>query len=128
MNLGEKVLIKLKNEISKEEYNHYIKNLKYDTRRSKDNILYFTASNIFIAKWINSKYKKKIAELAEIQTNQQSIINIMVYRPDKPSSRTLIPANNHKNISKSTHLNPSLTFDSFIVGDSNQFATAQPFL
>jgi len=49
MNIGQKVLFELKKEISEVEYERYIKNLIYDTKRSRSNIVYFNAPNMIVA-------------------------------------------------------------------------------
>lgn len=119
MNVGQKVLLELKKEINEIEYERYIKNLIYDTKRSRSNIVYFNAPNMIIAKWIKSKYKEKLAHLFELQNEIKPEIKITIGKEKAvPSVKETI----EKHHSKSTHLNPSLTFESFIVGDSNQFA------
>lgn len=121
MNIGEKILFELQKEIHPTEYSRYIKYLVYDTKNSKSNIAYFNAKNIIIAKWIKSKYSDKITHLFELHTDIKPEIKIEVIK--KKSSPTSESKNhNEKGYSRSTLLNPSLTFDSFIVGTSNQFA------
>ena len=121
MNIGQKVLFALKKEISPIEYERYIKKLHYDAQRSRSNIACFSAANKLIAKWVMTKYSDKIAHLFELENDIRPEIEITVGKGkrDAPSSVTSIE---QKSNSKSTKLNPSFTFDSFIVGDSNQFA------
>ncbi|MEY3091094.1 MAG: chromosome replication initiator protein DnaA, partial [Pseudomonadota bacterium] len=119
MNVGQKVLFELKKEISEVEYERYIKNLVYDTKRSRSNVVYFNAPNMIIAKWIQSKYKDKLAHLFELQNEIKPEIKITI---GKEKVVPTLKETAEKSHSKSTHLNPSLTFESFIVGDSNQFA------
>jgi chromosomal replication initiator protein len=122
MNIGQKVLFELKNEISNLDYERYIKKLHYDVKLSRSDAAYFSAPNLIIAKWIKSKYIRKMAHLFEIQGEVKPYIEISVGKVTKKSTKTYDQNNNEKSNSKSTNLNPSLTFDSFIVGDSNQFA------
>ncbi len=123
MNVGQKVLFELKKEISQTEYERYIKKLVYNAKRSRSNIVYFAAPNMLIAKWVKTKYIDKIAHLFELQNEIKPTIEITVGVREKetptPQSK---PALQEKSNTKSTYLNPSLTFESFIVGDSNQFA------
>jgi chromosomal replication initiator protein len=121
MNIGQKVLFELKKEISEIEYERYIKNLIYDTKRSRSNIAYFNAPNMIIAKWIKSKYTDKLVHLFELQNEVKPEIEISVGKQSKQSTKPVVQ-HTEKQTSKSTYLNPSLTFESFIVGDSNQFA------
>lgn len=121
MNIGQKVLFELKKEIPETEYERYIKNLVYDTKRSRSNIVYFNAPNMIIAKWIKSKYNDKLVHLFELQNEVKPEIEITVGTQNRQSTKPVV-SHTEKQASKSTYLNPSLTFESFIVGDSNQFA------
>jgi len=122
MNIGQKVLFELKKEISQTEYDRYINKLVYDTKHSRSNLVYFSAPNMFIAKWIKTKYADKIAHLFELQNEIKPEIEILVGKQKKQNATVMVKQSSEKNTSKSTYLNPSLKFDSFIVGDSNQFA------
>jgi len=122
MNIGQKVLFELKKEISETEYERYIKKLVYDTRRSRSNIACFNAPNMLVAKWIKTKYSDKLSHLFEIQNDIKPEVKITVGKQPEQKNKPIIKQNSDKQSSKSTYLNPSLTFESFIVGDSNQFA------
>ena len=121
MNIGEQILTTLQEEISPSEYERYIKNCYYDPKRSRSDIAYFTVPNILIAKWVQTKYRDKIAHLFEIHNGIRPDVEIHVghvkIHPAASGS-----AESKGSAAKSTHLNPSFTFESFIVGDSNQFA------
>ena len=121
MSIGKSVLAALKKEINTNEYQRYIKNLQYDEIRSRSDRAIFTTSNIIVAKWITTKYREKIAHLFEIQSGIKPQVEILLGEIDT-SSKKRTQAKEHKNTPKSTHLNPSFTFESFIVGSSNQFA------
>ena len=124
MDIGQKVLQELKKEISENEYRRYIKNLQYDTENSRSDTAIFKAPNILTAKWVSTKYGKKIAHLFELENGIKPKVDVVVGKIEKSGrvdkSATVIQNRDTK--SKSTHLNPSFTFDSFIVGSSNQFA------
>jgi len=122
MNTGQKVLFELKKEISGTEYERYIKKLVYDTQRSRSNIAYFNAPNMLVSKWIKTKYADKIAHLFELQNQIKPKIEITVGTEREKRTPSAPKQSSDKQPSKSTYLNPSLTFESFIVGDSNQFA------
>lgn len=122
MNIGQKVLFELKKEISDIDYQRYIKKLVYDSKTSRSNIVYYIAPNIFIAKWVKSKYNDKLAHLFELHNEVRPHIKITVLVPTSPNTRQKTKELVLKPHAKSTYLNPSLTFESFIVGDSNQFA------
>ncbi len=122
MNIGQKVLYELKKEISQTEYERYIKKLVYDARRSRSNLVYFSAPNMLIAKWIKTKYTDKLKHLFEIQNEIKPEIEITVGKQTNNTQVAVVKQSSEKSSSKSTYLNPSLKFDSFIVGNSNQFA------
>ncbi|MCB4745063.1 MAG: chromosomal replication initiator protein DnaA [Sulfurovum sp.] len=122
MNIGQKVLFELKKEISETEYEHYIKKLVYDTKRSKSNISYFNAPNILVSKWIKTKYADRLAHLFELQNKIKPQIEIVVKKQSNEKTISILKSNIEKGHTKSTYLNPSLIFESFIVGESNQFA------
>jgi len=126
MSLGNTILRELKKEINESEYNRYIKPLIYDVARSRSNVAIFHAPNVIVAKWINTKYAKKISHLFELKNEIKPEIRIEVGTISKQSNKKTLIQNTPNSI-KSTNLNPSFTFESFIVGSSNQFAytTAQ---
>ena len=124
MNIGQKILFELKKEINELDYQRYIKRLVYDVERSQSNIVYFNAQNIIISKWVQTHYSSKIIHLFERETQVKPEVKIRVIQNDNTHTNTFSQQtkNIEKNHPKSTLLNPSLTFDSFIVGTSNQFA------
>ncbi len=120
MNIGQKVLNLLKEEITEVEYNRYIKQLTYDPKKSTSDLAIFYAPNALISNWIQSKYREKIAHLFEISTGSKVSVKITLKSDiDKGKTR-------QKSEKKVQHslLNPSHTFDNFMVGGSNQFAYA----
>lgn len=121
MNIGEKVLQELKKEITPVEYERYIKKLSYDAKTSRSNYAYYNAPNMIIAKWVKTKYSDKLEHLFELINDVRPQIEIGINQPSAAQVQT-----KHEKIeksqTKSTYLNSSLTFESFIVGSSNQFA------
>ncbi|CAA6804179.1 MAG: Chromosomal replication initiator protein DnaA [uncultured Sulfurovum sp.] len=123
MNTGNKVLKKLKEEISSKNWNRYMKNLTYSEKESKETFAQFYTSNILIARWIKTKYDFQLAHLFELETKIKPFIAVSI------NKELTLKKNNHSaktkeqiNQTKSTILNPSFTFESFIIGNSNQFA------
>ncbi|MEA1918272.1 MAG: chromosomal replication initiator protein DnaA [Campylobacterota bacterium] len=120
MNSGEKVLDQLKKEISEIEYTRYIKQLIYNSEKSKKDYVLFMAPNQLIANYIKTKYSDKIAHLFEISTgiNPEVIIDIKFSQSTSKKNTKKIHAE------KTIHslLNPSYTFDNFVEGGSNEFA------
>jgi chromosomal replication initiator protein len=122
MNIGEEILHMLQSEITPTEYERYIKNCIYNPKRSRSDMAYFAVPNIYISKWIKTKFGNKIAHLFEIKEGIKP--QVKFYIGQTGTNKQINTAQNKtKNISaKSTQLNPSFNFESFIVGDSNQFA------
>ena len=120
MNIGKEVLKLLKEEITEIEYNRYIRQLEYDNKKSTTDLAIFYAPNALVSNWIKSKYITKIAHLFEIKTDSKVSIEVTLKNnTDKRKTQT-------KKKEKVQHslLNPSHTFDNFMVGGSNQFAYA----
>ena len=121
--LYQEVFELLKHEINQKEYDRYIKNLIYDEDSSKSDLAIFIAPNPLIAKWVKTKYSKKISHFFEVKTGIKPKIEIIIKNQTQkksPKSQNSIQEE-QKN---SSILNPSYTFDSFIVGSSNQMAYA----
>ncbi len=117
MNLFEKIKETLKSE-NPVNYNKFIKNLEFDEKNSTSTNLIIKAPNIFIANFVKRKYLKKIEEIYEKETGINPQINIITkeinYKPVK-IEEIIQP-------STPSVLIPEYTFESFIVGPSNQFA------
>ncbi len=123
MNLGEKIIQKLRKEIAPQEYERYLRHIIYESESSRNDIIVFKATNIFTAKWIHSNYVENLAHLFEIENGIRPTIDIQV--GTNSLKRTSITKNQTietKNNQGKALLNPSFTFESFIVGSSNQFA------
>jgi chromosomal replication initiator protein len=110
---------KIKNELKSENqvnYNKFIRHLKLDEEASDSAKLVIKAPNIFIANYVKRKYANKIASLYKKETGINAIIEITTknnapkehYFQEMPTSPSV--------------LIPEYTFDSFIVGSSNQLA------
>ncbi len=123
MNLGEKIIQNLRKEISPQEYERYLRHISYDPESSRNDLVIFRAPNIFTARWIQSNYVENLAHLFEIENGIRPNIDIQVGSSTKKSKTiTKNQAIEPKNNQGKALLNPSFTFESFIVGSSNQFA------
>lgn len=112
------ILNDLKNEISEAEYSAYISKMKYDENASRSDLMVFIVPNIYIANWIKTKYSEKISRLFEIYKRIKPEIRIIVESQKKDVKSLKMPGNKPQIRSI---LNPSYTFDSFVVGESNRF-------
>ena len=120
MNIGQEILDALKEEITEVEYNRYIKHLTYDMKKSTSDLAIFYPQNALVINWIKNKYSEKIAHLFEVKSGSKVTVQIALKNSvDKRKTKKVI----EQKISNSL-LNPSHTFDNFMVGGSNQFAYA----
>lgn len=121
MNIGQKILQLLKEEITEVEYNRYIKHLVYDTKKSTSDLAIFYAPNNLVCNWIKNKYTTKIEHLFEVSNGAKVTVQITLKNIiDKRKTKQTV----EKKPSIHSLLNPSHTFDNFMVGGSNQFAYA----
>ena len=122
--LADTVISLLKEEISSLEYDRYIKQLKFHEKASNSEQMVFIAPNVLIANWVKTKYSEKLAHLFELKTGKKPEIKIVLKEQIKTSKVKTAPIETLDaiKVTKSTILNPSYTFTSFVVGSSNQYA------
>ena len=121
MKTAQEVLNLLKEEIPEIEYNRYIKQLNYDSKRSSASTAVFSAPNPLIANWIKNRYKTKLEHLFEIKGKK---VDVKIVEKDASLSSKKSKKNENTKKVINSMLNPSHTFDNFMVGGSNQFAYA----
>lgn len=115
----------LKDEIDVNDYIKYFRLLSYQKAKSTDEIAVFKAPNKFVANWIKANYIELLQSVFKKYYNFSPSISI-INSNKKSSSKTDKSSNQtqsrNENSVESTLLNPSYTFDSFVVGPSNQMA------
>lgn len=117
VDIANSVLAKL----CKGEARNYISQIVFDAKRSDNENIIFLAPNQLIANFIRTKYLALLSNTFELEAGIKPQINITVQAQSKAKS-------NQKSVdmaqlkAQSSLLNVSFTFDSFIVGDSNQYA------
>ena len=121
MNIGNKVLTALKDEITQIEYERYIKQLTYDEKKSLSDLAVFYAPNPLITNWVKNKYKTKIEHLFEVFTSTKVEVKILDKTKQKNTKKQ---KEKEQKTNVNSLLNPSHTFSNFMVGGSNQFAYA----
>lgn len=121
MNIGQQILEALKEEISEIEYNRYIKHLSYDSKKSTSDLALFYAPNALVVNWIKNKYSRKLEHLFEVKSHSKVSVQISLKNrlETKQSKKSVTEVKQG-----SSMLNPSHSFDNFMVGGSNQFAYA----
>lgn len=122
--LADTILSLLRQEIPSVDYERYLTQLTFVEAASRSDLVVFTAPNILICNWIKTKYASKIAHLFEVKTGHKPAIKIIPIQKfdtnkEKPISSAIFEETKQ---TKSTILNPSYQFDSFVVGSSNQYA------
>ena len=120
MNIGQEILLKLKDEISEIDYNRYIKQLSFSTGQSKSNYAVYHAPNALIVNYIKRKFSDKIAHLFEVKTGTKTLVSIELKSTKKGKSAAKVQVNPEK--TQHSLLNPSYTFENYVAGSSNQFA------
>ena len=119
--LADDVLQMLKEEIPQIEYERFIKKLSFDEKSSSADMAVFTAPNLYIANWVKTKYAKKLSQLFELKTGIPTSVQITT-KSNKKVRTTKHKETPHAPSSTSTKINPTYTFENFVVGSSNQFA------
>ena len=118
--VANEVLELLSKEILPSEFECYIKQLKFNEKSSNSTNVVFNAPNEIIAKFIQTKYASKIAHLFEVKTGQKPVVEVQA--PTKTAIKPAKKVDVKEIKAQSSLLNPSYTFENFVVGDSNQFA------
>jgi chromosomal replication initiator protein len=122
VNIGQEVLNTLKDEITELEYNRYIKHLSYDAKKSNATNAIFYAPNALVVNWIKNKYTDKIAHIFEVKSGSK--VNIQITLKNSVEKKKSTKNSNNEAKQASSLLNPSHSFENFMVGGSNQFAFA----
>ena len=111
----------IQKESTKADYDRYLKQLVYKKISSDEKIAIFEVNNKYIASWIKSKFSGLIQNCFEIYNGTKPSIEIKL-AGEKKSKKEFLKEQIQNQTAESTILNPSYTFDSFVVGPSNQMA------
>lgn len=106
-----------KNEFEIEEYDSIFSQIKIVENPQNSDVVSFIAPNVYIEKWIKTKYLQRLAEILEKHYNITPEIHVV----------TAVKKNHVKSLKQGAKkmeaaLNASYTFETFIQGDSNKFA------
>ena len=116
------ILLELENEVSQNEYDRYLKQLVYKKASSSDQVAIFEVQNKFIANFIKTKYSSLLEDIFEKHENYKPEILIRITGEKKRSKNDIISSKQTNNDASNTILNQSFTFESFVVGSSNEMA------
>ncbi len=112
----------LRHKVTAQDFQKYLKQLNYKKNSSSSECSVFEVQNKFIANWITTKYIDPIKETICDITNETPNVKIRVIGERKKTKKELEKTQEDEKNKVNTILNASYTFDSFIVGPSNQMA------
>ncbi|RXJ58128.1 chromosomal replication initiator protein DnaA [Candidatus Marinarcus aquaticus] len=115
------ILSVLKQETTSVDYERFLKQLNYKKNMSDDNVAVFEVANKYIANWIKTKYTNTIQQCFETLNGSKPKIDIRLTGEKKKTKKEMVEQEKACT-AESTMLNPSYTFDSFVLGPSNQMA------
>jgi len=116
------ILLALESEVSKNDFDNILKQLVYKKTSSSNELAVFEVNNKYIANFIKTKYTPILQEIFEKQTNIKPSIEIIITGEKRRTKKAIIDEQQSRGTADSTILNQSFTFDSFVVGKSNEMA------
>ena len=116
------ILLALESEVSKNDFENVLKQLVYKKTSSSNELAVFEVNNKFIASFIKTKYTQTLQEIFEKETNIKPSIEIILTGEKRRTKKAIIDEQQSRGTPDSTILNQSFTFDSFVVGKSNEMA------
>lgn len=116
------ILSALENEVSKNDFENVLKQLVYKKTSSSDELAVFEVNNKHIASFIKTKYTALLQDIFENETKIKPSIEIIITGERRRTKKAIIDEQHSSSNADSTILNQSFTFDSFIVGKSNEMA------
>jgi len=116
------ILLFLQKEVTENDYERFLKQLVYKKSSSSDELAVFEVQNKFIANFIKTKFLLIIKNIFESHKGTKPTIIIKVTGERRQTKKEILDETNNSKKDNTTLLNPSFTFDSFVVGSSNQMA------
>jgi chromosomal replication initiator protein len=120
--VGNEVLKWLKRDIEEADYQRYIQQLKFKEELSNENLYIYDVPNLILSKFIKTKFAKKMIHKIEANTGNRVEIDFIINGKHNRKEQTIQQNTNTQKKSNTTLLEPTHTFDTFVVGPSNQFA------
>jgi len=116
------ILSQLQEEVSKNDFERYLKQIVYKKSSSSDDIAVFEVTNKFIANYIKTKFSSIIQDIFNKNKNTKPSIEIKITGERRRTTKEILNQKISNNTTESTILNQSYTFESFVVGNSNKMA------
>jgi chromosomal replication initiator protein len=122
--IWEKVLVRLEERVGKGSFELWFKPLKLIELKEESALI--EAPNRFFREWIEDNYLTHIQEVLFEVANFSGQLKFRLADKDKEVKKEFTQLENRTKrlASKGIFLNPRYTFESFVVGPSNQFANA----
>jgi len=122
--IWEKVLLMLEEKVGKSSYELWFKPLKLID--FKEDLLIIEVPNRFFKEWIEENYMSHLLEAFSEIASFLGQLKFKIADKDKEFKKEFTQLENRTKrlASKGIFLNPRYTFESFVVGPSNQFANA----
>jgi len=115
-------LIYLQKEVTSNDYNRFLKQLIYKKACSNDRVAIFEVSNKFISNYIKTKYLSNIQNIFKLHNNTKPSIEIKIIGEKNRTKKEILSQTSISKTDNITLLNPSFTFESFVLGSSNEMA------
>ena len=116
------ILQLLEKEVTSNDYEKFLQQLTYKKTSSSDELAVFEVSNKFVANFIKTKFSPVIKEVFKSVTGVKPAIEIKVTGEKRRTKQQILGDESAAQSENTTLLNPSFTFESFVVGSSNQMA------
>jgi len=96
--------------------------MTYKKATSSDELIIFEVPNKILANFIKTKFTPVIQDIISNITHEKPKVQINVIGQKRKSKKEILSEQNSSNMPENTILNQSYTFESFVVGSSNQMA------
>ena len=96
--------------------------MTYKKATSSDELVIFEVPNKILANFIKTKFTPVIQDIISNITHEKPKVQINVIGQKRKSKKEILSEQNSSTIPENTILNQSYTFESFVVGSSNQMA------
>lgn len=119
------ILSILRLETTSANYERFLKQLVFKKQSSNDDVIVFEVGNRYIARWIKTKFYEVIQSAIEQLIGHKPKVDIRVTGDKKKGKKERNESSGDLEAEESpdsTMLNPSYTFESFVLGPSNQMA------
>ena len=116
------ILLLLQKEVTTNDYDKFLSQLVYKKASSSNELVVFEVHNKFIASYIKTKFTSSIVNIFESKKGTKPTIEIKVAGEKRRSKKDILSDLSSSKTDDTTLLNPSFTFESFVVGSSNKMA------